>query len=169
MGILFVNCYSMSKERYLSWAKNPVKKSKIKLIWNVLIFFITVTMLQATLSKGYLLIPFYLVLIAFCIYKGYFQTKVMFLKQYKANAAAQGKGEWERIIKMSDCIDVEDGNVNVKYQWDQVSELIESKNEFIFVFKNASGIRLDKNGFKDANYEAFLAFIKGKFENIPIK
>jgi hypothetical protein len=169
MENLFENCYTMSKERYISWAKNPVKKNKLKLIWIVLTFFIAMTMLQAFLSHDFLLLPFYLVLIVFCLYRCFFQNRVLFIKQYKANAASQGKREWERIIKLSDCIHVEDGNIEVQYQWDQVKEYFENKDDFIIVFKNGSGIRLDKKGFVKGTYEEFLVFINNKFDKIIIK
>jgi len=169
MEILFENCYTMSKERYISWAKNPAKKNKLNLIWNVLTFFIAMTMVQALLSRDYLLIPFYFALIAYCIYRSFFQTRVLFVKQYKANAAAQGKSEWERIIRLSSCIDVEDGNIKAQYQWDQVKEYFENGDDYIFVFKNGSGIRLDKNGFRKGTYEEFLVYINDKFDKMPIK
>ena len=162
MEKLFENRYTMSKERYISWAKNPVKKNKLNLIWYVLTFFIAMTMIQAIISRDYLIIPFYLVLIAYCIYRSVFQTRMLFIKQYKANAATQGKSEWERIIRMSESIKVEDGNIKAQYQWEQVKEYYESKNDFIIVFKNGSGIRLDVEGFTQGTYNEFMVFIDSK-------
>lgn len=168
MEILFENRYIMTKERWMDWANNPIKKNHFTIMWIILMIFTLYLFLNSILSGDIIFSTFYIFMTVFCIYRGFFRTKLLLIKQFKLIASNQGVIEWERVIQFTDIITVIDGNTTSHYQWIQVTKFIENKNYLILVLKNGLGIRVDKNGFTKNIYENFLKYIENQFPNITL-
>jgi hypothetical protein len=166
MQTLFENQYTISKERYMEWAKNPLKKNYFVIFWLVLMLFAIFLLINAVLINDVLFSAFYLLVIAFCIYRAFFRTKMLISKQFKSLTIIQRATEWQRIIEIADHITVTDGNTTTQYQWSQIKELLDHKNYLVLVFQKGLGIRLDKQGFTKGSCDEFLKYIKDK--NIKI-
>ncbi|WP_316569410.1 YcxB family protein [Neobacillus sp. YIM B06451] len=166
METVFQNEYTVTKERFMEWAKNPIQRNYFSVFW--LLF----TIVTFVLSIYYFFIHdtafsfFYLVLTAYCVYRGFFRTRMFTARQYKALTIVQQGKEWDRVIQFADTILVSDGNNTMTLQWNQIVKLIDQKNELILVFPKGMGIRLDKSGFTKGSQAEFLEVIKNK--NIPI-
>ncbi|WP_059173995.1 YcxB family protein [Bacillus sp. FJAT-27445] len=166
METAFQNEYTVTKERFMEWAKNPIQRNCFFIFW---IFF---TLVTAVLSIYYLFIhdtafsSFYLLLSVYCVYRGFLRTRMFTERQYKALTIIQQAKEWNRVIKFADTITVYDGNNTMTLEWNQIVKLIDQKNELILVFSKGMGIRLDKSGFTKGSQAEFLESINNK--NIPI-
>lgn len=168
MEILFENRYTMTKEQLMDWANNPIKKNYFKIMWIILMILMIAMFCNSILSGDIMFLALYLLMTAYCIYRGFFRNKIILRRQFKIIASNQGAMEWKRVIQFTDSITVIDGNRTSLYQWNQVIKFIETKNYFILVFKYGIGIRVDKNGFTKNTYENFLQYIKNEFPNIPL-
>ncbi len=144
MDILFENRYTVTRERFLDWIKNPIKKRRIMILWTILTFFTGYMFLILILNQQLLFASIYLGLTAFCVYTGFFRFKLLAIKHYKLLSTNQGTVEWERIIQFSDCITVVDGNTTTQYMWNQIDKALDSKNYLVLVVNSGVGIRLDK-------------------------
>lgn len=168
MEILFENRYTMTKERWIDWINNPIKKNHFTIMWLIFIIFTLFLFLNSILSGDIIFSAFYILMTAYCIYRGFFRNRILLIKHFKLIASNQGVMEWERVIQFTDIITVIDGNITAHYQWNQVFKFIENKNYFILVFKYRIGIRVDKNGFTKNTYEEFLQYIKSEYPNITL-
>lgn len=169
MEILFENRYRMTRERYKEWAKNPIKKNYFTIIWFILMIFTIFLSIISVLSGDMYFIILSILMIVYCMYRGFFRRKLLLAKQFKVISTNQGVTEWDRIIQFSDNITVIDGNTTTEYKWDQIVSMTDSKNYLILVFKNEFGIRLDKNGFTKGTSENFIEYMRKEHQSIIIK
>jgi len=128
MEILFENRYIMSKERYMDWARKPIKRNYFIIMWLVIMSFTVFLFLNFILNQDLISSIFSLFLTMFCIYRAFFRSKILISKQFKVLAMTQCANEWERVIQFTDYIVVIDGVTTTKYNWSQVVELIDSKD-----------------------------------------
>lgn len=168
MDILFENRYTVTKERWMDWGNNPIKKNHINVIWIILMIIMLLLFLNSILNGFNLFSTFYILMTGFCIYRGFFRRKLLLVRHFKLIARNQGAIEWERVIQFTDDIIVIDGNTTSRYQWVQVVKCIENKNYLILVLGNGLGIRVDKSGFTKNTYENFLKYVKNQFPNIRL-
>lgn len=115
MEVLFENSYRMSKERYMDWARKPIRKNYFDIMWLVFMSFTLFLFINSILNQDLISSVFYLTLTMFCIYRTFFRSKMMISKQFKVLAMAQGTNEWERVIQFTDYIVVIDGVTTTKY------------------------------------------------------
>lgn len=167
METFFENQYTMSKNRFIEWAKRPIRKNIFVYIWFV---FAAIAFLMSIffLVNNDTNFVFYMLLVLFCLYRSFFRAKLLLAKQFKLIAINQGKEEWEREIHIGSSIILNDGNTKAEYQWNQVKELIDDKDYLILVFEKGIGIRLAKNGFKKGTSDSFLDFVKNEYQSIPL-
>lgn len=171
MEVLFENRYTMSKDRYVNWAKHPIdliKKNVIVFMWLCIMLITSFMSVFCIVNNDLGSSVFYLFMTAFCIYRSFFRAKMLLSKQFKAIAISQGKEEWERVIQFSNSIIVNDGNSKIEYHWSQVNKLIIDKDYIILVFQKGLGIRVDKNGFIKGTTDSFLDYIKKEYQNVPL-
>ncbi|MHB8129840.1 MAG: YcxB family protein [Mobilitalea sp.] len=166
MDIVFENCYTMTKERFLNWAKHPIKKNYFIVLWVVFMILAFIMFFISIINDDIIFSFYYLMFLMFFIYRIFFRIKIIASRAFHIISCNQGSKEWLRVIQFTDCILVIDGNSTTQYQWNQIDKLIDEKEYLILLFKNKRGIRLTKNGFTKGTVELFLQFIKN--ENIPI-
>jgi len=168
MEILFENRYMMNKNRFIEWAKHPIKKNILAIIWFVIMIFTIFMSILSIMNKDIIFFIFYMLMSVFCIYRCFFRTKFLLSKQFKVIAINHGNDEWERVIQFGDSIILIDGNTKTEYQWSQVRELINDRDYLILVLGKGIGIRLAKNGFIKGTADAFLDFIKNECQEISL-
>ncbi len=168
MEILFENRYKMTKKRFMNWAKNPIKKNYFVVLWLILMIITIFMSITSFFNQDIFFSAFYLFLTMFCIYRGFFRTKILISKQFKVLAITQGLDGWERVIEFADCITVIDGITTTQYKWSQIVKLIDNKDYLILMLNNKLGLRIEKDGFTKGTPDSFLQFIKSKYPSIPL-
>jgi hypothetical protein len=168
MEILFENRYKMTKERFMNWAKNPIKKNYLIVLWLILMIITIYMSITSIFNRDIFFSAFYLFLTMFCIYRGFFRTKILISKQFKVLAITQGVDRWERVIQFADCITVIDGITTTKYKWSQIVKLIDNKDYLILTLNNKLGLRIEKDGFTKGTPDSFLQFIISKYPSIHL-
>ncbi|MDP4089119.1 MAG: YcxB family protein [Bacillota bacterium] len=168
MEVLFENRYMMTKERYMDWVKNPIRKNYFVIFWLVLMVFTTLMFIISILSNDMLFSFFYVLMAVFCIYRAVFRRKMLSSKYFKSLAVNQGAEEWERVIQFTDNIAIKDGNTTVQYQWEQIDKLIENEKYLILTLKNKLGIRISKDGFTKGTPDTFIQYIKNQYQSIRL-
>jgi hypothetical protein len=168
MEILFENRYTMSKERFMDWASNPIRKNHFVIMWLVIMSFTVFLLLNSILNQDIFSSVFSLFFTMFCIYRAFFRSKMMVSKQFKVLVMTQGANEWERVIQFTDYILVIDGVTTTKYKWSQVAELIDSKDYLVLMLNKRVGLRIEKDQFTKGTPDTFLQFVKDQYPSIPL-
>jgi len=168
MEILFENRYTMTKELFFLWAKNPIKKNYFWIFWLVFMVITIIMAIYSALNEDIIFSAFYVLLAAFCIYRGYFRNRVLLAKHFKVLSVNQGSTEWVRIVQFADFIKVSDGNTITQYQWSQIMKVIENEKYYILLLQDGLGIRLDKNGFTKGTSDTFLQYIINNYQSITL-
>ena len=109
----FVNEYTVSKKRYLEWAKRPVTPDFTQYLWIALAVIIPVFAVISAAYDDIVYLLLYVFLELFCLFMIFFRKKLLLAKQFKALTIVQGKDEWERRIELGDKIKVTDGNSTI--------------------------------------------------------
>lgn len=168
MELLFENRYMMSKRRLTEWAKHPIKKNMMIIMWIGIMVCTFFMFIFSLIINDRVFSAIFLLLAAFSGYRAFFRYKILLSKQFSVIATTQGKEEWERVIQFTNSIMVNDGNTKAEYQWSQIIELINDNDYLILVFKKGIGIRLDKKGFTKGSTDCFLEFVKKEYRSIPL-
>ncbi len=167
VNLSLLQVYEVNNKRK-DFSKHPFKKNPMFIInYLFLIFCIFMVVFSVILESTYLVV-FYLLFMLYCVYRIFFSDKVLFSRAFKNLTISQGSYEWERTVQFGDSIVSIDGNITIKYQWNQVVKLMENEDYLFLEIKTGYGIRLDKNGFTVGSIDEFINFIKSE-QNIFFK
>lgn len=167
METLFENQYQMTKERYFSFYKNPIKMNYMKIMW---IVFMIISLVMAVMSvvggqSGYFF--YYGLILLFAAYNAFFRQAHVASKTYKKLVTQMGGDAWQRDILVGDKIIMKDLNTLSEFHWNQISHVVINQEYVALVLVNDLAIRLDKKGFVKGSYQDFVEYLKGK--NLRIK
>ncbi|HOJ80046.1 MAG TPA: YcxB family protein [Clostridiales bacterium] len=165
----FVNEYTVSKLRFLEWAKRPVTPDVTQYLWIAMAVIIPAFAVISAAYDDIVYLLLYAFLELFCVFMIFFRKRLLLARQFKALTIVQGKDEWERRIELGDKIKVTDGNSAIEYEWAQVKEFIADRDYLILVMARRLGLRLDRSGFTKGTGESFIEYMKNEHAGIPIK
>lgn len=168
------NSYKVTKRKYMSWARESLKKrgKKLLIMWGVAAVLAAGVTIYSLVKKDLVHGCLYAVITAFCIYRGFLRMDMLLAKQYKVLEKIQGAKDWKRTITLerkSDKITVVDGNQTAQYKYKNVIKLKEIGNYYWLYFNDGISISLDKDGFTEGTREDFIQFMKHNHPSIALE
>ncbi len=171
----FENRFIITKERYMDWVKHPIKKSMnylLRFAWIALLVFALGIIALQIISNNISLIIFSCGLALFCVYRVFFRVNIIANKQFIQTVYMQGAEEWERVTTFSDDIAILDGCSETHFDYDKVTELVDSQNYLALGIGPGLGksyLRLAKNGFGQNTEKEFVEFMKSTYPHISMR
>ena len=157
---IFENEYIMTKELFKEYVYNVLCKKVIILgsiisILGIIMFFV----IQG--RKAYEMIG-----MAFILGFTTLLTPIITVKQLEDTSKRLNNGKIEKTsVKFSNNIVMDEGKAHLEFEYNQINELVMTKNFIVLKISNQSAILVLKKGFVIGKEEEFLKFIKDKINN----
>jgi len=157
---IFENEYTMTKKLFKEYVYNVLYKKMIILGCIVAILGIIMFVLIKDRQAYEMLI------IAFILGFSILVTPIIVVKQFEETSKRLNNGKIEKTrVKFLDNIVMDEGKVHLEFEYNQIKEIVKTKNFIVLKISSQSAILVLKNGFKVENEEDFLKFINKKINN----
>lgn len=159
MDNLFSCEFTLTKEKYLSWAKenNLYKKRKI-----VTAMWCAITLIIIAVAIWVNFLPL-LVLTLYTLYRAFFRWRLLTAKQYDELAKGYGGSDWTRCVSFDDeHIYVKEANLSAEYDYSKLERIEENGSYIKLHFANGTVIRLYADKFTQGTWDECKAFLSGK-------
>lgn len=92
-------------------------------------------------------------------------TPIIAIKQIEETSKRLNNGKIEKTcIKFSNNIVMDEGKVHLEFEYNQIKQILETKNFIVLKTSEQSAILVFKEGFTIGKAEDFITFIKNKIE-----
>ena len=92
-------------------------------------------------------------------------TPIITVKQIEENSKRLNNGKIEKTyINFSDNVIMDEGKVHLEFEYNQIKQILETKNFIVLKTSEQSAILVFKEGFTIGKAEDFITFIKNKIE-----
>lgn len=154
------NEYKVTEKLFLMWGiENMFSGVRLKFLifWSIL----AVVIFILCIIFGWNV--FFIIMLAYCLYRGFLRNFVIAIGQYRNLAKMYGTENWVRTVAFGDeNICVYDGNVSVEYSYNDITGIKEKYNKIWLYTNKQAVIRLYKNAFIGCDYKQFINMIKSK-------
>lgn len=168
------NSYKVTKNKYMGWARESLKKKnkKLLILWGIAAAVAAAVTIYSVAKTDLVHGSLYAVITAFCVYRGFLRMNMLLSKQFKVLRALQGAKDWQRTItfeEKSTKITVVDGIQTAQYKYKDAVKMKEIGDYYWLFFKDGISISLDKNGFTKGTQEDFIRFLKYNHSSIALE
>ncbi len=158
--------YTVTKERYLKQAENPIKANRLSIVWIILMGVSLYYSYDALVGGYWLFCGFYLLLALFSAFQAFLRVRFFLLRAYKKAAKRQGCDQWVCSIRLGDEISVKNGNTLVTYHWEDIEKYRDQEDAVVLLFDDKSSLRLAKEEFVAGDADQFITFLRKEHPDI---
>lgn len=158
MNVLFQCAFTVDKKKYLSWAREnsayPVNRA-FTVCWCVM----AAALLLCTLyTEWYVLLWFFL----FAVYRAFFRSRLLAVRQYSLLSGQYGTENWTRTISFGENnLVTAEGSLSINTPYDDIAGIEEKDGYIRLLLKNKSVLRLYADCFTIGTWKECRSHISG--------